>query len=89
MGICANSIGIIDNSYCGDDDQWHFSALCIDTSKSSLIINGINVVTINKGERICQFRIIENMPKVKFEVVEKLEDESRGGLGSTGGYIND
>ena len=39
---------------------------------------------IKKGERICQFRIMEKQPEIEFEVVEKLEDENRGGFGSTG-----
>ena len=92
--ICANSMGMIDNSYCGNDDQWHFSAVCITEPKDGwdgLTADGDGVhkyVYIKKGERICQFRIMKNQPEVKFEIVDNLSDISRGGLGSTGGYKN-
>lgn len=68
----ANSFGLIDNSYSGNDDQWHFPAYAT------------RDVTINFDERICQFRIQERMPEVEFEEVEELDAVSRGGLGSTG-----
>lgn len=70
--IQANHMGVIDNSYCGDNDQWMFPAIAfIDTY-------------IPRGTRICQFRIVEKQPEVSFEVVEHLEDADRGGFGSTG-----
>lgn len=68
----ANSIGIIDESYCGDNDQWHFPAYAT------------REIFIPKHTRICQFRIIRHQPDVElFEVVE-LGNTDRGGLGSTG-----
>ena len=70
--ILANSMGIIDNSYSGDSDEWKFPAVAIRDTK------------INKGDRIAQFRIMENQPCLEFEVVEHLNDVSRGGIGSTG-----
>ena len=70
--IETNSMGIIDESYCGDDDFWFFSALAMRDTK------------IEKGDRICQFRIIEKMPSVEFEEVEFLGNKNRGGHGSTG-----
>lgn len=70
--ILANSMGVIDNSYSGDEDEWHFPALAIRETE------------IKKGDRICQFRIMKNQPPVQFEVVEHLNSKSRGGLGSTG-----
>ena len=70
--LLANSIGVIDNSYCGDGDEWHFLAYAT------------RDVTIRKNERICQFRIQKNQPKIKFEVVESLDNDDRGGIGSTG-----
>ena len=70
--LMTNSVGVIDNSYCGDDDQWHFPALAT------------RDVFIWKGERICQFRIIKNQPELEFEIVEHLGNRSRGGFGSTG-----
>ena len=70
--LMTNSVGVIDNSYCGDNDQWHFPARAM---RDTLIL---------KGDRICQFRILENQPHIEFEVVEHLGNEDRGGLGSTG-----
>ena len=68
-----NGIGIIDESYCGEGDVWKFPALAMRST------------TIFKGDRICQFRIMPKMPEVIFTEVEHMEDENRGGLGSTGG----
>jgi dUTP pyrophosphatase len=67
-----NSFGVIDNSYSGNDDQWHFPALAMRDT------------VINEGDRICQFRINGKMPEVEFETVEELDELSRGGFGSTG-----
>lgn len=69
---CANSIGIIDNSYCGDSDVWQFPAIAIRDTE------------IKKGDRICQFRLFENQPPIEFETVVYLGNPNRGGLGSTG-----
>lgn len=70
--LLANSIGVIDESYKGDNDQWHFPALATRGGK------------IQKNERICQFRIIKHQPPVVLQEVERLGNKSRGGLGSTG-----
>lgn len=70
--IMVNSIGIIDESYCGDNDIWRFHALAMRDT------------VINKGDRICQFRIMEKMPKTNFIKVETLGNADRGGIGSTG-----
>lgn len=67
-----NSFGVIDNSYSGEDDQWGFPALAMRDT------------IINKGDRICQFRINKQMEPIEIEIVEKLNDVSRGGFGSTG-----
>lgn len=70
--IQTNGMGVIDESYCGDGDVWRFSALAMrDTC-------------IQAGDRICQFRIVKKMPEAAFETVEFLNDENRGGIGSTG-----
>lgn len=70
--IQANHVGVIDNSYSGDNDQWFFSAIAtIPTS-------------VKRGDRICQFRLQRVMPKVSFETVETLGNADRGGFGSTG-----
>ena len=68
----ANSIGVVDESYCGDNDQWMFAALAMRDTK------------INKNDRICQFRIFEHQPPHTIKVVEHLDDKDRGGIGSTG-----
>lgn len=70
--ILANSMGVIDNSYSGDADEWHFPALAIRDTH------------IEKGDRICQFRIIKNMDPVEIVEVDHLNEISRGGIGSTG-----
>lgn len=73
FGILAvNSIGIIDNSYCGDGDEWGFLAVAMRDT------------IIEAGDRICQFRIIKNQPDVEFNVVDTLGNPDRGGVGSTG-----
>lgn len=70
--LLSNSIGVIDNSYSGDEDEWRFPALAIRDTH------------IEKGDRICQFRIIKNMDPVDIVEVDHLNEISRGGIGSTG-----
>ena len=70
--VCANSMGIIDNSYSGDADEWMFPAVAI---RDTVIL---------KNDRICQFRIVKNQPDIIFNEVDHLGENSRGGIGSTG-----
>lgn len=70
--IQTNSVGIIDNSYSGDNDQWMMPVLAMRDTH------------ISKNDRICQFRIVEKQPEIKFTTVERLDDEDRKGFGSTG-----
>lgn len=70
--IMVNSPGVVDETYKGDDDQWHFPAFAIHNCH------------IKKGERICQFRIQRHQPALELIEVESLNNENRGGLGSTG-----
>lgn len=70
--IQTNSIGVIDCSYCGDDDMWRMP------------VYATRDTVIHVNDRIAQFRIIENQPKIVFEEVESLGNDSRGGFGSTG-----
>lgn len=70
--IQANSMGIIDESYCGDNDQWFMPAIAL------------RGTFIPKGSRICQFRIMPKMEKVKFVETFQMHDKDRGGYGSTG-----
>ena len=72
--ILVNGIGIIDNSYCGNDDIWMFPALCMKQEGT----------IIKKGDRICQFRIVKKQPEIRFTEVENLNGKNRGGIGSTG-----
>ena len=67
-----NSVGIIDGSYCSHDDVW----------KMPVFATRDTVVHVN--DRICQFRIVKNQPKISFEEVDWLEGPTRGGFGSTG-----
>lgn len=72
--IQANSVGVIDNSYSGDNDWWHFPAIAMrDTF-------------IPKNDRICQFRLLPNQSPIRLFHVDNLDNPDRGGLGSTGRY---
>ena len=70
--LLANSIGIIDESYKGDGDEWHFPAYATQDT------------FIHKNERICQFRIIKHQPLIHLIEVDHLGNADRGGIGSTG-----
>lgn len=70
--IEVNSVGVVDQSYCGDSDQW------------KMPVYATRDTVINKNDRICQFRIMKKQPSILFKEVEKLNDTNRGGFGSTG-----
>lgn len=70
--IQANHMGVIDNSYCGDNDIWYFPAIATRDTK------------ISKNDRICQFRIMKRQPKLHFVMVNQLDFKCRGGFGSSG-----
>ena len=70
--ILANSIGVIDEAYKGDNDEWNFLAYAVKNTK------------IHKNERICQFRIIQHQPLIHLQEVDSLGNADRGGIGSTG-----
>lgn len=67
-----NSTGIIDNSYSGTNDIWKLPVMATED------------VVINKGDRICQFRILKKQPELSFVEVDELDDTDRGGFGSSG-----
>ena len=67
-----NSCGLIDESYCGDNDQWFFPAYALRDT------------VIHVNDRICQFRIMEHQPALVFEETAALGHADRGGHGSTG-----
>lgn len=70
--IQTNHQGVIDCSYCGDNDQWFMPVYAVRDTQ------------IHVNDRICQFRIMENQPKLVFDEVESLDNADRGGHGSTG-----
>lgn len=70
--IQANHMGMIDESYCGDNDQWRFPAIAMRDT------------VIHVGDRICQFRIDKHQPQLLFEAVDTLGNTDRGGFGTTG-----
>lgn len=67
-----NSFAVIDNSYSGDDDEWKLPVVALRNTR------------IEKGERICQFRINYKMEDLEIKFVDKLNEVNRGGFGSTG-----
>ncbi len=67
-----NSMGVIDETYCGDGDWWYFPALAVRDTE------------IHAGDRICQFRVMEHQPLLEFEETEAFGRGDRGGFGSTG-----
>lgn len=70
--IQANHMGVVDNSYCGDNDIWKFPAIAV------------RETTIYKNDRICQFRIVKKQPALEFVEVDRLDEPDRGGFGSSG-----
>lgn len=70
--IQTNSMGIVDCSYCGDNDMWRMPVYA--TRDTQIHVN----------DRIAQFRIVKNQPKINFAEVERLGNDDRGGFGSTG-----
>lgn len=70
--IQTNHQGVIDQSYCGDNDEWMYPAYALRDT------------VIHKDDRICQFRIVKKQPEITFIPVEHLKNVNRGGIGSTG-----
>lgn len=83
--IAGNSEGVIDQSYCGDNDEWKFSAIALENT------------TIKEGDRICQFRIQPSQKATVWQKlkwffssgitiieVDRLYEASRGGFGTSG-----
>ena len=70
--IQTNHMGVIDGSYCGDNDMWRMPVIAMRDTQ------------IHVNDRICQFRIMKNQPEILFEEVEHLEGKDRGGFGTTG-----
>lgn len=70
--LLVNSQGVIDNSYNGDNDEWMFVGYATRDGK------------VDKNDRVCQFRIQKNQPKIIFDEVDHLGNEDRGGFGTSG-----
>ena len=70
--IQTNHQGVIDQTYCGDNDQWYFPAYALEDTH------------INENDRICQFRIMKTQPFILFDEVDSLNNKDRNGIGSTG-----
>ena len=70
--VHCDDLGVIDNSYKGDNDQWFLPVIATRDTE------------IHFNDRICQFRIAKNQPELEVIEVESLGNPDRGGLGSTG-----
>lgn len=70
--IQANSLGVIDHAYCGDNDEW------------MMPVYAIRNTDIHKNDRICQFRIQKIQPEADIVYVSELGNKDRNGIGSTG-----
>ena len=79
--IQTNSVGVVDDTYIGDNDQWHMPVYCLQGKDS---VDGQLGTIIRKGDKIGQFRIMEVMPQIEFEEVDSFGNADRGGFGSTG-----
>lgn len=75
--IQTNSVGVVDDTYIGDNDIWHMPVYCLQAKDE-------NGTWIKKGDKIGQFRIMEVMPEIEFEEVESFGNQDRGGFGTTG-----
>ncbi len=67
-----NSVGVVDNSFSGTNDVWRYP------------VYATRDTVIEENDRICQFRIVERMPEIEFVETDALDEENRGGFGSTG-----
>ena len=70
--IQTNHMGVVDESYCGNGDQWYMPAYALRDTK------------ISAGDGVCQFRVMEHQPALEFEACDDLGAPDRGGIGSTG-----
>lgn len=75
--IQTNHVGVVDDTYIGDNDIWHMPVYCLQAKDE-------NGTWIRKGDKIGQFRIMEVMPEIEFEEVEFFNNIDRGGFGTTG-----
>ena len=83
--IQTNGLGVVDDTYIGDNDQWHMPAYCLQ-GKNTEVLDEIETegTWIRRGDKVGQFRIMEVMPEIEFDEVEYFGNDDRGGFGSTG-----
>ena len=79
--IQTNSVGVVDDTYIGDNDQWHMPVYCLQGKDS---VDGQLGTIIRKGDKIGQFRIMEVMPQIEFEEVDSFGNADRGMCGTAG-----
>lgn len=79
--IQTNSIGVVDDTYIGDNDIWHMPVYCLQPNDEYEDILG---TWVRKGDKIGQFRIMEVQPEFEFEEVDSFGNADRGGFGTTG-----
>ena len=87
--IQTNHVGVVDDTYIGDNDQWHLPVYCLTANckvneNEIPTVDGRQGVWIRKGDKIGQFRIMEVMPEIEFDEVESFGNADRGGFGTTG-----
>ncbi len=72
--LIPHGIGIIDQDYCGPEDELRFQVLNFTDAP----------VTVERGERVAQAMLVPSVRVTFKEVEPALEAKSRGGFGSTG-----
>lgn len=91
--MLANSVGIIDETFCGDNDEWLAPLVCINPKDvipvpledfDNLLSKNQYGTWIKKHDKICQFEIVDAMKMPTFIEVETLGNKDRHGIGSTG-----
>ncbi len=71
--MLANSVGIGDSDFCGDGDEYQAALLNFTDA----------AITVERGDRIAQGIFIK-FPRGEWEEVDRMEQKTRGGFGSTG-----
>ena len=70
--IQTNAMGVVDESFCGDNDIIHMPILAMRDTEMHI------------NDRIGQFRIAKHQAEIHFVEVEHLNHADRGGFGTTG-----
>lgn len=90
--IQTNSVGVVDDTYIGDNDEWNLPVFCLvphdtlelntgDDKDTTVKVKG---TWIHKGDKIGQFRISEVMPNLELDEVDYFGNKDRGGFGTSG-----